>query len=213
MATPSTDTDRNCGAARRAQAASVLRTGGVVAIPTDTVYGIAASLDHPDAIERLFEIKGREQTKAIPVLVSSPDVSPRLTTVMSVSARRLTEVFWPGALTIVVTASPEVPLAVLRGGTTVGLRMPDNADALAIIAGSGGAIAVTSANRSGETEAQTAAEVVAALGTSIDFVFDGGEPGLAVPSTVVDVTTAPIRVLRRGAINVGRIMTIVGEVE
>jgi L-threonylcarbamoyladenylate synthase len=183
-----------------AQAVDLLRRGGVVAIPTDTVYGLAASLDHPLAVERLFSIQGRSGTKAIPILISDIGAFERLTVALPPVARRLAENHWPGALTIVVEASEAVPEAVRRDGTTVGVRMPNNADALAIIAGAGGALAVTSANRSGGSEARSADEVRIKLWNRVDFVVDGGPTRQSAPSTVVDATVDPIRVLRHGAV-------------
>jgi L-threonylcarbamoyladenylate synthase len=191
-----------------ARAIQILREGGVIALPTDTVYGIAASLDHPAAIERLFTIKGRAGTKAIPVLVSDAAAVRRLSTGISDEAERLVNAFWPGGLTVVVDAGPDIPDEVLRDGTTVGLRMPDNADALAVIAGAGGALAVTSANRSGDADAHSAAEVRAALGDRIDFVLDGGPSSNGPASTVIDATQQPVRVLRVGAIDVGRVLAV-----
>lgn len=195
------------------RAVQALREGGVVAIPTDTVYGLAASLDHPQAIERIFEIKGRDDTKALPVLVSSVDILPVLARTMSGAAQRLADAFWPGALTIVVEATERVPAAVRRGGATVGLRMPDDGIALAIIEGAGGALAVTSANRSGETEARSADDVRRILSTAIDVVVDGGASPLSVPSTVVDASRERLRVLRAGAISVEQLRQVTGDVE
>ncbi|HEX5165754.1 MAG TPA: L-threonylcarbamoyladenylate synthase [Thermomicrobiales bacterium] len=189
-----------------ARAVDLLRRGGVVAIPTDTVYGLAASLEHPLAIERLFSIKGRSGTKAIPILISDIDAFERLSVGIPDAARRLAESYWPGGLTIVVTASPLVPDAVRREGPTVGLRMPNSADALAIIAGAGGALAVTSANRSGGAEARSADEVRIKLGDRVDFVVDGGPTRLSPPSTVVETTGDEIRVLRSGAVESWRLM-------
>lgn len=183
------------------RAVEILNRGGVVAIPTDTVYGLAASLDHPLAVERIFSIKGRSGTKAIPVLISDLDTFDRLADGVSPVARTLAERHWPGALTIVVDASDEVPESVRRDGSTVGVRMPNSADALAIIASAGGALAVTSANRSGGAEARSADEVRLKLGNRVDFVVDGGPTRLAPPSTVVDATGDDVRVLRSGAID------------
>lgn len=193
-------------AAEIARAVDILRRGGVVAIPTDTVYGLAASLDHPLAIERIFSIKGRSGTKAIPILISDTSVLERLANDLSPAARNLAEHYWPGALTIVVDAAESVPEAIVRGGSTVGLRMPDNADALAIINAAGGALAVTSANRSGGAEARSADEVRIKLGNRVDFVVDGGPSPSAAPSTVVDSTVEPVRVLRHGSIESWRLM-------
>ena len=194
-------------------AVQALREGGVVAIPTDTVYGLAASLDHPLAIERIFEIKGRDDTKALPVLVSSVDILPVLARTISGVARLLADAFWPGALTIVVEATERVPEVVRRGGTTVGLRMPDNGIALAIIEGAGGALAVTSANRSRETEARSAEDVRRIFRTAIDVVVDGGASPLSVPSTVVDASGERVRVLRAGAVSAEQLRQVAGDVE
>jgi L-threonylcarbamoyladenylate synthase len=189
-----------------ARAVDLLRRGGVVAIPTDTVYGLAASLEHPLAIERLFSIKGRSGTKAIPILISDLGAFERLTAGVTDAARRLADNYWPGGLTIVVTASNAVPEAVRREGPTVGLRMPNSADALAIIAGAGGALAVTSANRSGGAEARSADEVRIKLGNRVDIVVDGGPTRISPPSTVVDTTGEEIRVLRPGTVESWRLM-------
>ena len=189
-----------------ARAVELLRRGGVVAIPTDTVYGLAASIDHSLAVERLFSIKGRSGTKAIPILISDLDALERLTDELTPAARRLAESYWPGALTIVVQATEAVPETVRRDGSTVGVRMPANADALAIIAGAGGALAVTSANRSGGAEARSADEVRIKLGNRVDFIVDGGATPSSSPSTVVDATGEQIRVLRHGAVESWRLM-------
>lgn len=181
-------------------AVETLRAGGLAVIPTDTVYGIAASLDHPAAIDRIYEIKGRDRLKAIPVLVSDPKQVASLARDISPVAGELARHFWPGALTIVVEASDRVPAEALSGGTTVGLRMPDNQIALEIIGRCGGALAVTSANPSGEREARTADEARASLGDLIDFFVDGGTTSGGVPSTVVDATVEPLQILRQGAI-------------
>lgn len=193
-----------------AQAIAVLLTGGVIALPTDTVYGLAASVEHAAAIERIFSIKGRSGTKALPVLIGDPALLEHFCAEPSDEARALAARFWPGALTIVVRAAAWVPDAILRGGVTVGLRMPAWADTLAIIDGAGGALAVTSANRSGDRDARTAAEVTRALGARIDLIVDGGPSPGASPSTVVDVSGPLARVLRVGAIPVARINAIAG---
>lgn len=195
-----------------ARAVRILKDGGVIAIPTDTVYGLAASLDHPAAIERVFSIKGRSGTKAIPILVSDHAAINLLSRAPNPTAVRLAERFWPGALTIVVDADPAIPDAVLRGGATVGLRMPDHPVALAIIAGLGGSLAVTSANRSGEVEARTSEEVLFRLGTRIDFVIDAGRTPGSEPSTVVDATRVPPVILREGAIRRHEIMAVLEEI-
>ncbi|CAN5743494.1 hypothetical protein BH20CHL1_BH20CHL1_05020 [soil metagenome] len=191
------------------RAIAALRSGQVVAIPTDTVYGLAASFDHPDAIERLYEIKGRETTKAIPVLV---DTHERLFDFQRVDREVsvvLAREFWPGPLTLVVWASNLVPEVVHRGAGTVGLRMPDHPVARGLIAGLGGALAVTSANHSGQAEAMTAEEVRESLGSAVDVVIDGGRTPGGRASTVVDLTRTEIRILRQGEITIDEIERVI----
>ncbi len=187
------------------RAVEVLRAGGVVAIPTDTVYGLAASLARPDALARIYAIKGRSGDKALPILISDMGQLERLASSIPPVALALARAFWPGALTIVVPASEATPDEVTRGAPTVGLRMPANEIALAVIRAAGGALAVTSANRSGGPEARTAAEVVERLGSRVAFVVDGGRSGEAPASTVVDATRPDVRILRQGAISAARI--------
>jgi L-threonylcarbamoyladenylate synthase len=189
-------------AARRSidRAIDSLRQGLIIAIPTDTVYGLAASLCHPAAIEAIFDVKGRESMKAIPVLVDDPSRLQDFCSDVPDSALRLAERFWPGDLTLVMRASDRVPEAVHRGTGTVGLRMPANDIALQVIAGVGGGLAVTSANRSGEVEARSADEVRSMLGSRVAYVLDGGPSQGGIPSTVVDLTGPEIRVLRQGGV-------------
>lgn len=205
-----TPTARHATAQQVTQAIELLRAGGVIALPTDTVYGIAASVDHPAAIERIFSIKGRAGTKALPVLIDDVAQLDRFSVALSAQARELAAMFWPGALTIVVQAADWVPDAILRGGGTVGLRMPACADTLAIIAGTGGALVVTSANRSGDREARSAAEAQRALGGRLDLIVDGGPSPGATPSTVVDASGPRLTVLRVGAIPSARIDAVAG---
>ncbi len=193
------------------QAIAALRAGEVVAFPTDTVYGLAASLDHPLAIERIYEIKGREATKAIPVLVDSAQRLFDLAEVDQDIVSRVANVFWPGALTLVVPASNAVPEVVHRGAGTVGVRMPDHPIAQAVIAALGGALAVTSANVSGEPEAVTAEEVRASLGHLVGVVVDGGRTPGGRASTVVDLTPGQPRILRQGVITLDEIEQVMHE--
>jgi len=193
------------------RAIEALRHGGVVAIPTDTVYGLAASLARPDALSRIYAIKGRSGDKALPILISDMSQLARLAKRASPAALALAHAFWPGALTIVVPASDTVPDEVTRGVPTVGLRMPANDVALEVIRAAGGALAVTSANRSGEPEARTAAAVIERLGGRIAFVVDGGRSGEAPASTVVDASEASIRILRVGAISPEQIHSALAE--
>lgn len=183
-----------------------LLDGGVVCIPTDTVYGIAASLNSLPALERIYKIKGRDASKPLPVLIDS---AARLDELALPDDRRrllnLVETFWPGALTVVLRAQSGLPGPVLGARAdatmTVGIRWPDDSLAVALAQGCGGAIAVTSANRSGFEPATTAFEAANALGTDVDLIIDGGNAPGGTPSTVIDVSEGDPVLLRRGAIS------------
>ncbi len=181
-----------------ARAAEALRRGELVVLPTDTVYGLAAWPWDAAAVARLYAAKGRPETKAIPVLVGEKAHLARVTAALPPCAQRLAARFWPGALTLVVPKHPDLP-AVLSPYPTVGVRMPDHPDALALLRLTG-PLAVTSANRSGEPPARTAAEAAAQLGEAVAVVLDAGEVPGGQPSTVVDCAATPPRVLRPGPI-------------
>jgi L-threonylcarbamoyladenylate synthase len=199
------------------RAADALRAGEVVAIPTDTVYGLAAAIDRPDAIDRLYAIKGRPAEKAIPVLIADVKGVDRLTPDFSAKAAQLARSFWPGALTLVVAARPHLPRGVTTvsgdGMQTVAVRVPDNALAGGIIAAAGGALAVTSANRSGAAPAVEAREV-SGLGLAQPLlIVDGGRAPGGVPSTIVSVTAEGVEVLREGAIPAMTIAAALAEID
>ncbi|MCW5875123.1 MAG: threonylcarbamoyl-AMP synthase [Anaerolineales bacterium] len=188
------------------QAVHVLQQGGIVALPTDTVYGIAAQLTNPDAIERLYEVKGREHTKAIAVLIGSAQQLGQVARDPSPAALRLAERFWPGALTLVVPRHLSLPANLSQTGT-VGVRVPDHVLAQQLLL-TCGPLAVTSANLSGQPDALSAQEVFAQLGGRIDAILNGGHTPGAVPSTVVDTTVSPPRILRTGPISESEILSI-----
>ena len=195
------------GPAGRAVAIEALRAGGVVAIPTDTVYGIGVALDTPGGIERLFAAKSRPPDKAIALLLSDQEQAADIGE-LTPAAAALAAAFWPGGLTLVVPRRTDRPLpAALTGGElapgaipTVGLRVP-NHDAPRALARALGPLPTTSANRSGEPEARDADEIEGLLGHAIDLVLDGGPAAGGPASTVVDVTTPEPRILRAGAID------------
>lgn len=193
------------------QAVAILHAGGVIALPTDTVYGLAAALDCPAAVQRIYTLKGRALEKALPILIADASLLDIYGTQITAAARRLAGRFWPGPLTIVVTASAAAPATVLRGGSTVGLRVPDAAITRRIIAGAGGALAVTSANLSGQPEARSADEVRRLLGTLVDAIVDGGPSPAARASTVVDASGGVLRILRAGALDPNDIAAFLGE--
>lgn len=186
-------------AAGHLAAVEVLRAGGLVGLPTDTVYGIACALDAPDGVERLFAAKARPADRAIMVLADGLD--QLAATVVLTPAARALERLWPGGLTLVLPLLPgaALPAALTSGASTLGVRVPDHPTPRAL-ARLVGPIPTTSANRSGEPEARDAASVVAALGASLDLVLDGGTSASGVPSTVVDCSVERPRILRQGAV-------------
>lgn len=176
------------------EAVRLLLAREVVAIPTDTVYGLAARVDDPEAIARLATLKGRDPNQPIAVLFDSLEAVAPLIDPPEVFDRLAA--FWPGALTLIVHARPDafVPLLVPRGA--IGLRQPDDPTTRELLRSCGGLLAVTSANLHGQPAAATADEVVAAFGDDLPVV-DGG-PRTDAASTVVDLTEDPPRVLREG---------------
>lgn len=186
--------------AGRAVAVEILRAGGVVAIPTDTVYGLAAVMDVPGAIDRLFAAKERPAERAIAVLLGDLEQVESLGR-LSPAGHALGAAFWPGGLTLVVEQHRDRPLpSSLTGGRdTIGVRVPDHPSPRAI-ARALGPLPTTSANISGEPELATATAIETRLGDRIDLILDGGPARGGRPSTVVDVTVDPPRVLREGAI-------------
>jgi len=180
------------------EALKTLRQGGLVAFPTDTVYGLAALAHRAGAILQLFEAKGRDTTKAIAVLIGSLEQLDQMTPGLPEAALKLARGFWPGALTLVVERHPDLP-QVLSPRPTIGIRMPDHALALALLQASG-PLATTSANRSGAANPLTAADVLVQLDGQVDLILDGGTCPGGVPSTVVDCTGPELKILRVGAI-------------
>ena len=194
------------------QAIDILRNGGVVGIPTDTVYGVAANALDVDAVDKVFNLKGREDTSPIPVLVGGVDDLHKYGREVSDEAIALAEAFWPGQLTIVVPKSDIIPLVVSGGLNTVGLRIADHPVPRELVSALGAPITATSANISGTDSLSSAVSVLEQLGSNLDMVFDGGELPPSRPSTVVDVTVSPPRILREGAVPRAAIEHVTGSV-
>lgn len=183
------------------EAISTIQHGGVAAFPTDTVYGIGASLQHRAALSRIYDIKGRSPDKPIPILMSRPDVVDTLTDDADEALVELALRFWPGPLTIILKAKDSLPAEVKARDGTCGVRIPDHSVPLAIAQHSGGAIATTSANKSGDPAATTAAEIRSSLGDELDLILDGGiAPGKAA-STVIRREGDTISVIREGSVS------------
>ena len=181
------------------RAVAVLHRGGVVAFPTDTVYGLGAHSAMATAVEKLFQVKERERLKAIPLLIARSEDLATVAAQVPEAAWRLAERFWPGPVTLVVPKAATVLDVLTGGGTTVAVRVPAHELALQLITALGVPLATTSANLSGKPETVTADEVQQALGERVRLVLDGGRCPGGVASTVIDVTTDPPCIRRRGA--------------
>ena len=188
----------------------VLRRGGVAAIPTDTVYGLAAHGLDAAAAARVFEVKGRPTGMALPLLLADTTDLPRCCIDVPDSARRLADAFWPGSITLVLRRSDAVPDAVTGGGDAVAVRVPDHLVPREIARRLGSPITGTSANRSGLPPATTASEVREQLGNRVDYVLDGGAVRSGVPSTVLDLTGPRPVIVRPGAVAPGAIAEVLG---
>jgi L-threonylcarbamoyladenylate synthase len=189
------------------KALDVLKLGGLVAFPTDTVYGLGALAFEAGAVAGLFTAKGRAGEKAIPILVGAPDAMNEVG-LPSEMARRLAAELWPGAITLVMQKRPQLPEAVSATGT-VGVRMPDHPVALGLLRAAG-PLAVTSANRSGRMSPRSAQDVREELEGRVELILDGGECPGGMPSTVVDCTGEKPVILREGPITLERIESILG---
>ncbi len=194
------------------QAIDILESGGVIGIPTDTVYGIAANALDEDAVDKVFSLKGREDTSPIPVLVGEVEDLLKYAREVPEGAIALAEAFWPGQLTIVVTKSDIIPTVVSGGLDTVGLRIADHPVPRELVSALGTPITATSANISGTEALSSARSVFEQLGSRLDMVFDGGELPASKPSTVVDATVNPPRILREGAVPRAAIEHVTGSV-
>jgi len=180
-------------------ALDILNNGGVVAFPTDTVYGLAALAFEANMVESLYTIKGRNNSRAIAILIGELTQLDLVISTMNPMARKLAQRFWPGPLTLVVPRNPALP-DNLSPNLTIGVRMPDHPVALELLRQSG-PLAVTSANLSGKENAVSAREVLQQLDGRIHLVLDGGTTPGGVPSTVVDCTGSGPQLLRAGPID------------
>ncbi|HSL30002.1 MAG TPA: L-threonylcarbamoyladenylate synthase [Anaerolineales bacterium] len=191
------------------QALDVLRNGGLVAFPTDTVYGIGALAFDGNAVESIYAAKNRPVEKAIPVLIGDATDLEKVGTNIPESARRLADRFWPGPLTIIVPKRRDLPEAV-SATPTVGVRVPDHDLARALLR-LAGPMAVTSANISGAQSPVTAQEVYEQLGGRVALILDGGRTPGGVPSTLVDCTSAELKVLREGPLALEQLRAALSE--
>lgn len=179
------------------EAAKLLKAGHLIAFPTDTLYGVGADTSNPSAIQKLFASKGRPLEKGIPILLSDVDYLGKIVSQTPNIAMRLAQNFWPGPLTLILPKRDSIS-KIISPDENIAVRVPDNDVAREFIRAAGGAVATSSANRSGEPPALDAQEAVAALGDSIAAVLDGGKVSLGIASTIVDCTVSPPRILRQG---------------
>jgi len=191
-------------------AADILRNGGLVAFPTDTVYGLAARLFDGWAVEGLYLVKGRGPEKAIAVLLANLEQLNQAASQFPESARLLAKAFWPGPLTLVVPRRPEVPEQV-SALPTIGVRIPAHPVALELLTATG-PLAVTSANLSGSENTLSAEDVVGQLGGRIHLILDGGRSPGGLPSTVLDCTVTPPKLLRAGPITIEMIRQTIAHI-
>lgn len=194
------------------RAAAELRAGGLVIFPTETVYGLAADALNEDAVRLAYEAKGRPEGQPLPVQIADVEQLNMVAAGLPEPAEKLMEKYFPGPLTIVLPRSAVLPELVTAGRPSVGVRMPDHPVALALIRETGGPIIATSANMSGKPEPKTAEEATAYLGRKVGVIIDSGPARFGAPSTVVDVTVTPPRIIRAGAVPVQELRDLIGEV-
>ena len=200
-------------AGETARAAALLARGELVALPTETVYGLAADATQAQAVHANYEAKGRPDTKPLNVLVDGMAMVEQVCKEIPLDAYRLAEAFWPGPLTMILKGNGTLPDIVPAGGATQGVRCPDHPDTLAVIRALGRPLACPSANLSGHPSPKSADEVLAQLAGGIAAVLDGGRCAVGVESTILDLTVTPYRILRQGGLSRGDIEAVVGSVE
>ena len=201
------------GAQDIAHAAELLRAGKLVAIPTETVYGLAANALDEHAVQRIFEAKGRPFSSPLIVHVADPGMARELALEWNAQAEALAAKFWPGPLTIIVPRRDTIPSLVTAGLPSVALRMPSHPIALAVIAAAQIPVAAPSANRFTRLSPTTAQHVRDSLGDAVDFVLDGGPCIVGIESTVVSLTGSVPRILRPGMVSQTQIAEVIGPVE
>jgi L-threonylcarbamoyladenylate synthase len=190
-------------------AVDVLHHGGVIAFPTDTVYGLAALAFNEASIESLYVVKGRNNTRAIAVLIGDMADLAKIVSGINPKAEKLAHKYWPGPLTLVVPGNPALPRN-LSPTANIGIRMPDHPIALELLR-QAGPLAVTSANLSGAENATTAQEVLHQLGGKIHLILDGGPTPGGVPSTVVDCSEPELKIIREGPIDSVQLLIFLNE--
>ena len=194
-------------------AVQILRAGGLVAFPTETVYGLGADATNPAAVQRIFDAKGRPSTNPLIVHIADVAAARRYAAAWPKAAEELAERFWPGPLTLVLPKTPEIVPAVSAGLSTVGLRVPNHPLPLQLLRAFGGPVAAPSANRSNHVSPTTAQHVRDELDDAVDLILDGGPCEVGIESTVLDLSVERLRILRPGGVSREQIEAVVGPVE
>jgi L-threonylcarbamoyladenylate synthase len=179
----------------------VILQGGVAAFPTETFYGLGADAQNEEALQKIFQLKGREENKPLLLLIGDRDWLAGITRHIPPVAERLMQNFWPGPLTLVFEASPRLSTLLTGGTGTVGVRLSPHPIAQALVHAVGRAITATSANLSGQPSASVATEVFRAIGNRVDAILDGGQTAGGLGSTVLDVSLPAARIIRQGVIS------------
>ena len=192
------------------EAAEILRKGGLVAFPTETVYGLGGDAENPSAVRRIFTAKGRPADHPLIVHIPNSGQLSRWAREIPPMAFKLAERYWPGPLTLILKRDRRVPDIVTGGQNTVGLRVPDHPVALALLETFGGGIAAPSANRFGRVSPTTATHVREELGNVPDLILDGGQCRVGIESTILDLSTGKPRLMRPGSITVSEIEAVLG---
>lgn len=192
------------------QAATLLREGKLVALPTETVYGLAADATQEQAVQANYDAKGRPEAKPLNVLVDGMSMVETVCRDIPADAYQLADAFWPGPLTMILWGSGTLPPIVPAGGGTQGVRCPDHPAALAVLRTLGRPLACPSANLSGRPSPKTADGVLAQLGGRIAAVLDGGPCAVGVESTILDLTVTPYRILRQGGLGREELQAVLG---
>jgi L-threonylcarbamoyladenylate synthase len=191
-------------------AVAILKSGGLVAFPTETVYGLGADASNPDAVARIFAVKGRPANHPVIVHLADAVQAANWARELPVAARQLARKFWPGPLTVILKRAPGVSDVVTGGQDTVALRVPSHPVVLQLLARFGSGIAAPSANRHGRVSATTAEHVRSEFGDAIDCVLDGGETRVGIESTIVDLSGAAPTLLRPGWIGATELEQVLG---
>ncbi len=191
------------------EAGRLLEAGAVLAAPTETFYALAVNPFNEKALDRLFALKERPEDKPVLILVAGPEMLPQVAREIPAAARKLMARFWPGPLTIILPAREDLPRLLTGGTSTIAVRQPRHDVTLRLLAALGFPVTGTSANRSGRPPLAHAAEVAMEFGGGVDLILDAGPCAGGLPSTIVDATRAPPRLVRPGAVAAGALKEII----